>query len=249
MERLTAYLRNLFHGGAMTMATMFPQISRIFMIPAVATPAGQEWARGRLDTFIRLTDHIGEATRTVPYEGAHQVVIDPPLLRMNLLRQSRATERGSSRKLEPPYNEDERKFFELIDTVSEKALIQLRQGASSSLSKDGWAMVVGGNALFLPETGVPQFLGLKALGTLKQVLARLNGAEPEALGFEAHVDDLIGAGVILALNVYLGLEELGPQRKDLVPHRFHRVDWRERLEDGFQESHAWLVGSFGIDPR
>jgi hypothetical protein len=228
---------------------MFPQITRIFMIPAVSTSDGQAWARGRLDTFARLEEHLGEVTRAVFYDGAHQIVIDAPSLRVNLLRQSRATERGSTRKLEPPYNPDERKFFELVDTVSEKALTELRRGTESLLCKEGWAMVVGGNVTFLTETGVPQLLGLKALIPMKKALGRLNGSEPETLSVESLADDLVGAGVVAALRVYLGEEKLGPHRKDLIPHRFHRVDWQEHLEEGSRLSQSWLVGSFGIDPR
>lgn len=228
---------------------MYPQVTRIFMIPTATTPVGLEWARGRMDSFVRLTDHVAEITRAVSDSGAIQFRIEAASLRISLLRQSRATERGSSRRAEPPYNADERRFFDLIDAVTEKALESLRAGHASSAAKDGWALMTGGCSVFMNETGLPQFLGLAAKGILEKSLERSGKALREPMTIETYGGDLLGIGVVTALRVYLGQEKLGPERMDLFPHRLHRVDWTEWTTDGPKESHVLLVGSFGIDPR
>ncbi|HEX5035807.1 MAG TPA: hypothetical protein VFX30_01430 [bacterium] len=216
---------------------MLTQITRIPMIPAVATSVGREWAQGRLDTFTRLSDHLAEISRAVPSSGALRIVVDGDALKATLLRQSRATERGSSRKLEPPYNDGERQFFGHVEAVSEKALEQLRQGKNSSVCTDGWALLNGAAVLFREETGVPQFFGLGALSVLRKVALRQKGSEETKIFFDENVDDRLGAGIVTALRIYLGMDKLGGGREDLVPHRFRR------------EAHAWVIGSLGTDPR
>jgi hypothetical protein len=229
---------------------MYPQITRVFMIPAVSTPVGFEWARGRLDSFVRFGEHLADATRISRDSGALQFLIDADKINTTLIRQSRPTERGSSRKLDPPFNADEVRFFGLVDEIAARTSSELREPRKSQAVNDGWAMMTGANVLFLGGTAIPQFLGLDAKKALRAVLSREGaGDAPEDLIFETHADDRVGAGIVTALRVYLGQERLGSKRTDLIPHRFHQVDWKEFRDDGVRESHAFMIGAFGIDPR
>jgi hypothetical protein len=204
------------------------------MIPTVTTFVGQEWARGRLDSFMRVSDHIADVTRISSDEGALQFVVDPSQIDPSLLRQSRPTERGSIRKLEPPYNADERRFFERIDRITAKTVEGLLQ---PSPSQDGWASLSGANVLFMAGTTIPQFLGLEVGKAIRKVMSKAGREKPESLLYESAADDRLGAGLVTALRVYLGQEDLGPKRTDLIPHRLRA------------EPNTLVIGSFGIDPR
>ncbi len=234
----------------MTPPLMYPQITRVFMIPTVTTSVGLDWARGRLDSFVRLAEHVADITRISRDSGASQFIVDAERINAGLIRQSRPTERESKKRSEPAYNLDEVRFFGLIEEIASRTAMELREPAKSPVFSDGWAMMTGANVLFMGGTSIPQFLGLESKKTLRSALSReAHSDAPEDFSFETHVDDRLGAGVVTALRVYLGQERLGPKRTDLVPHRLHHVDWKEFKDGGMQESHALVIGAFGIDPR
>jgi hypothetical protein len=230
---------------------MYPQVSRIFMIPTAATAMGLEWARGRLESPARLNDHIAETTRAERNDQTLQFAVDSARLDVKIIRQTRPTERSSKRS-GPAFSADERRFFDLIETVTSGTIDQLRkpktESPKSPKTDDGWALISGANVLFLGGM-IPQFLGLRCDKALRQAAAASGQSLPKSLSFEGFVDDRLGAGVLTALRVYLGLERLDLERPDLIPHRVHQVDWRDFSEKKVRESHALLIGSFGIDPR
>jgi hypothetical protein len=229
---------------------MYSQITRVFMIPTFATPVGLEWARGRLDSFTRLGEHIADITCVFRDSGALQFAVDAERINTSLIRQSRPTERESARRTGPAYSADESRFFTLIEEITSQTTAELRDPGKSPVFQDGWAMMTGANLLFLGGTSIPQFLGLDAKRALRSVLGRENSyVMPDDFVFEDHADDRLGAGVVTALRVYLGQEKLGSKRTDLVPHRLHQVDWKEFRDGGLQESHAFVIGAFSIDPR
>jgi hypothetical protein len=229
---------------------MYSQITRVFMIPTVATPEGLEWARSRLDSFTRLGEHIADISRVSRDSGALQFAVDAERINASLIRQSRPTERESARRPGPAYNADEARFFGLIEAIAAQTTAELRDPQKSAVFQDGWAMMTGANILFLGGTSIPQFLGLDAKKALRSVLGREPGNDvSEDFKFEAHADDRLGAGVVTALRVYLSQEKLGSKRTDLVPHRLHQVDWKEFRDGGIQETHAFVIGAFSIDPR
>ncbi|HSA60207.1 MAG TPA: hypothetical protein VLJ37_11045 [bacterium] len=223
----------------MNLPALFPQITRVFMIPTATTYVGVEWARGRLDSYVRFGEHLAEITRVSrDSSGALEFVVDPDKVNATLIRQSRATERGSSRKLGPPYNADESRFIGRIEEIASQTVTELREPGKSQAATAGWAMMTGANIVIMGGTAIPQFLGLETKKALRSILSR-EAAQgiPEDFVFGADADDRLGAGVVTALRVYLGQEKLGPERTDLVPHRLH------------QESHTLVIGAFGIDPR
>jgi hypothetical protein len=189
------------------------------MIPTVTTSVGLEWARGRLDTVARIADHVADVTRISDEAGSLQFVVDPKRVNSHLIRQTRPTSRGSSRKLEPPYNPDERRFIDLVDEITTKTVEELRDAPSP----DSWAFLSGASVFFTGGT-IPQFLGLEAGKTMLKVLSRTKTPAPESFVYENFIDDRLGAGLVTALRVYLRQERLGPERADLIPHRHHVVD-------------------------
>jgi hypothetical protein len=220
-------------------------------IPLYRTEAGGRLAARFLETSRRLIRHltaITEVRKTDRQEYYVEEYRRYPLpdalprfefrfsrrsLDKEIVRQLRregdfALSQEKARELTP----QERRFFAGFGYLFVRAAYELnhlkkRPELQHLPVCQGWAFLCGAELLFQGGTAVPRLFGLEALAAARECAENqgISASRRSRMKVKSALlmSDRLGAGLVTALEVYLGKAKLGVQNDKLFPHRAFEV--------------------------